>query len=364
VAIYSREEWRGAELQVFAKKAAIVVGLALLLILLWFVRDILILIFIAAVLAAGIAPVVHRVRVLGRFWFHRDIPRGTAVMIVYLPFAAIVAILLIFLMPRLIADFQMLSAQAPALIDKNVLQPLDKYVSMDPVREALREGITVQRSTMIAYVRNAATVLASVIAVFFMVAYMLIDASRLRNVILLFYPADVRADRRRTLNRMAQRMSSWLVGQLILAAIIGVATFFWLLFLRIPYALPLAILATMGEMVPVIGPILGTTPALLIAILHSRWQFWAMLLFAVLLQKFENLFIAPKVMASKVRVSPLAVFIAFMMGASILGIVGAILAVPVAAIIQVAFDEAFVSRRERRLDLDRSGTLRRRARLK
>jgi len=161
---------------------------------------------------------------------------------------------------------------------------------------------------------------------------------------------------------MGRRMSSWLSGQLILAVIIGVATFVWLLLLRLPYALPLAILATLGEMVPVIGPILGTTPALAIALLHSRWQFWAMLLFAVLLQKFENLFIAPRVISRKVSISPLAVFIAFLIGASLLGIVGAIMAIPVAAIAQVAFDEAFVARRERRLDIDRAGTLRRRLR--
>jgi len=362
VAIYPREERVAGELEVFAKKVAIVAGLGILLALLWAVREILILIFLAAVLAAGIAPAVKRVRVLGRYWLHRNINRGTAVMIVYLPFVAIVTTLLVILIPRLVADWQSLSVQLPLLIEKNVIQPLEKYVAMDQVRAALREGIKLQRSTMIAYARNVATVIASIIAIFFMVAYMLIDARRLRNVILLFYPPEVRADRRRTLNRMARRMSSWLSGQLVLAAIIGVATFFWLLLLRLPYALPLALFATLGEMVPVIGPILGTTPALAIAILSSPWQFWAMLIFAILLQKFENLFIAPRVMSRKVSISPLAVFIAFLIGASLLGIVGAIMAIPIAVIVQVAFDEVFVARRERRLDIDRAGTLRRRAR--
>jgi len=155
-------------------------------------------------------------------------------------------------------------------------------------------------------------------------------------------------------------MSSWLSGQIILAAIMGVSVFVWLLILRLPYALPLALLATFGELVPVIGPILGMTPAMIIAILHSRWQFWSMLIFVLVAQKLENLFIAPRVMSRKVSISPLAVFIAFMMGASLLGIAGAILAVPIAAIIQVAFDETFISRRERRLDDTRSGTLLRR----
>ena len=172
---------------------------------------------------------------------------------------------------------------------------------------------------------------------------------------------QLRGERRRVLMRVAKRMSSWLSAQLLLSTIIGVTTFAGLVALRIPYALPLAIIAAIGELIPAIGPTVGAIPVLAIALLQSRWQFWSYLAFAVVLQKAENLFIVPRVMARKVSISPLAVFIAFMIGASLLGIVGAILAIPVAAIAQVAFDEAFVSRRERRQDLDRAGTLLRKA---
>jgi len=356
----AREERRADELDVFSRKVAIVIAFGIVLALLWIVRDILILILLAAVLAAGISPAVYRVRVLSRLWLHRNMQRWTAVMLVYFPILAVVIVLLLILIPQLIHDWQALSTQLPALIEKNVLAPLEKYVSVDAARQALKQGVTVHRTTMLLYVRNIVTVLAAVVAVFFMVAYMLIDANRLRNLILLFYPAEVRGEKRRMLNRMGRRMSSWLSGQLILAAIMGIATFVFLIVMRIPYALPLAILAAFGEMVPVIGPILGTTPALVIALLSSRTQFWAMLIFAIVAQKLENLFVAPRVMSRKVSISPLAIFIAFMMGASLLGIVGAILAIPVAAIVQVAFDEAFVSRRERRQDIDRAGTLLRR----
>jgi predicted PurR-regulated permease PerM len=210
------------------------------------------------------------------------------------------------------------------------------------------------------YVRSAAAAVAGVIAILFMIFYMLADAERLRNLFLLIYPTDERADKRRMLNRMASRMSSWLSGQLLLAGIIGATTFVAFTLLRIPYALPLAIIAAIGEMVPVIGPIVGALPALAIAVLSSPWQFWSVLVFAILLQKFENLFIAPKVLSKKLSISPLAIFIAFMMGASLLGIVGAIMAIPVAAILQVTFEEAFVARRERRFDVERAGTLLRR----
>jgi predicted PurR-regulated permease PerM len=355
VPIYTKDD-----LGLFTKKVAVVAAFLIVGALLWAVRDIVILVFVAAVLAAGIAPAVYRVRVWGRFFLHRNIQRGTAVMVVYLPFLALVVTILAFVVPQLISDWKELSVQLPVMVEKNILLPLEKYVSMEPVREALREGVPIERSSMFGYVRGAGKAIAAIIAVLFMIAYMLIDAHRLRNLILLVYPADVRGERRRTLNRIGNKMSSWLAGQLILAAIIGIATFVALLLLRIPYALPLAILAAVGEMVPVIGPILGAVPALAIAILASRWQFWSVLAFAVLLQKFENLFIAPRVMSKKVEVSPLAIIIAFMIGGTLLGIVGAIMAIPVVAILQVTFEEAFVLRRERRQDLDRAGTLLRR----
>ena len=162
------------------------------------------------------------------------------------------------------------------------------------------------------------------------------------------------------LNRMARRMSSWLAAQLLLSAMMGAAIFVLLLALRLPYALPLALFAALSEMVPVIGPILGMAPSLGIALLHSRWQFWSVLIAAIVLQKLENFIVAPRVMSRKASISPLSAFIAFMMGAALLGIVGAIIAIPAAAILQVAFEEMFVERRERRHDLVRAGTLKKR----
>jgi predicted PurR-regulated permease PerM len=355
MALQPREPLRPGELEIFLKKVGIVVAVLIVVTLLWAARDILILVFIAAALAAGISPAVHRVRVLVRHYFHRNISRGSAVLIVYFPFLFVALLLVSIMVPRLILDSRQLSAQLPALIEKNILTPLEHYLPMSGVRESLRRGISVPKSSVVFYARSTATAVASFIAVLFMVVYMLIDAPRLRNMILLVYPPDVRAERRATLRRIGKRMSSWLAGQLILAGIMGLATFVGLLILRVPYAVPLALFATLGEMVPVIGPILGT--ALAIAMVLSRWQFWSVLLMAVLFQKLENFFIAPRLMSRKVSISPLAVFVAFMVGASLLGIVGAIMAIPGAVIVQVAFEEVFVARRERRHDVSRAGTL-------
>lgn len=362
MALYPRPADRPrSELELFTRKAMIVVGIAAAVSVLWFARDALLLVFIAAVLAAGISPVVRRVRILWRYNFRRKLSRGTAVMIVYLPFLVTVLVVGIVVVPRFIHDMRELGDKLPLLVDENVLRPLEsRGVPVNVIREELRNA-EMPRSRVFAYMRNAAAAIASVFAVLFMVAYMLIDAERLRNLFLLIYPPEVRGRRRTALMRVAKRMSGWLSAQLLLSAIIGVATFIGLVLLQVPYALPLAIIAAIGELIPAIGPTVGAIPALIIALLNSPWQFWSVLVFAFVLQKLENYLIVPRVMAKKVSISPLAVFIAFLIGASLLGIIGAIMAIPVAAIAQVAFDEAFVKRRERRQDLDRAGTLLRKA---
>ena len=345
------------ELELFTKKVLIVAAIVAAGALLWFARDVVLLVLISAALAAGISPAVRRVRLFWRYHFRRKLSRGAAVMIVYTPLVIVGLVLALLILPRFIADSNELGARLPVLIDENILKPLERFVPVNAVREQLQNGIELPRSRVFAYMRNAATAFASAMAVLFMIAYMLIDAARLRNLVLLASPPQKRGRRRRMMMRVGTRMSAWLSAQLLLSAIIGVTTFIGLVALRIPYALPLAIIAAVGELIPVIGPTVGAIPVLCVALLQSPWQFWSYLVFAILLQKAENLFIVPRVMAKKVSISPLAVFIAFMIGASLLGLVGAIMAIPVAAIVQVAFDEVFVARRERRQDLERAGTL-------
>jgi len=355
---YRRELPDREEIRLFAKKVGVIVVFAAALALLWAARHVVTLVLISAAFAAGIAPAVHRVRVLGRHYLHRNIPRGTAVLIVYFPFVLLVLVLLLVVAPRVLFETRTLGAQLPMLVDRNILTPLGHFLPMQGARTYIRQnGLALPNAKVFGAVRVTVTAVASFVAVLFMVVYMLIDAHRLRNVLLLASPPDERTEWARVLNRVGRRMSSWLGAQFILSGIIGVVTFIGLLLLRVPFALPLAIFATIGAMVPVIGPIVGTAPALAVAILQSRWQFWSVLALAVVLAKLENLFIAPRVMSRRVSLSPLSAFIAFMVGAAVFGIVGALMAIPAAAVLQVVFDEVFVGHRERRRDRGRAGTL-------
>lgn len=350
---------RTDSLKLFAKKVGIVLLFALGLLFLYSIRRVVILLFIAAVLAAGISPIVKRVMLLVRHHTGRRIQRGTAVILVYLPFLIGAILLGVFTIPLLLEESQQLAQDLPKLLGEKVLDPLSKYIPTEKLREMLdpKKSGALENLPIFGYIRKAGGLVASLVAILFLIFYMLIDAERLRNLFLLFYPARDRGEKRRQVIRISRKMSSWLQGQLLLALIIAGATFVGLLALGIPYAFLLAILAGIGEVVPVIGPIVGAIPAVAVALFKSDWQFWAVLAMAILIQQFENLFLVPRIMGKKIAVSPLAVFVAFMCGAVLLGIVGAMLAIPVVAIIQVAFDEGFISRRERRQNLERPGTL-------
>lgn len=350
---------RTDSLKLFAKKVGIVLLFAMGLLFLYSIRRVVILLFIAAVLAAGISPIVKRVMLLVRHHTGRRIQRGTAVILVYLPFLIGAILLGVFTIPLLLEESQQLAQDLPKLLGEKVLDPLSKYIPTEKLREMLdpKKSGALENLPIFGYIRKAGGLVASLVAILFLIFYMLIDAERLRNLFLLFYPARDRGEKRRQVIRISRKMSSWLQGQLLLALIIAGATFVGLLALGIPYAFLLAILAGIGEVVPVIGPIVGAIPAVAVALFKSDWQFWAVLAMAILIQQFENLFLVPRIMGKKIAVSPLAVFVAFMCGAVLFGIVGAMLAIPVVAIIQVAFDEGFVSRRERRQNLERPGTL-------
>src|SRR5438309_2362096 len=89
-----------------------------------------VLVFIAALIAAGIAPAVQRVRLQCRFWFHRNIPRGAAVLLVYVPFLVVMLLLATVVVPRLLSEAKTLGMEFPALVQKNVTEPLERYFPM------------------------------------------------------------------------------------------------------------------------------------------------------------------------------------------------------------------------------------------
>ena len=169
--------------------------------------------------------------------------------------------------------------------------------------------------------------------------YILVDADNLRNAMLHLFSKQDRPRAAAASREIVGKVSAWLGGQLLLAAIIGATSAIGLWLLGIPFFYVLALISAIGEMIPIVGPFLAAIPAIAVASTVSFQKVLLVIAFFVVQQQIENHVLVPKVMERQVGVSAVTVIVALLIGGNLLGILGAILAVPTAAILQVVFTE-------------------------
>ncbi len=229
------------------------------------------------------------------------------------------------------------------LIDKGWLQErltLQEAVAQAPSPSGGAVGLVA------AAVGNVAGGIVGVVTILILSFYLLVEADSLRASFLRLFPRGIRARVAAASNDITVKVSAWLGGQLLLGTIIGTTSAIGLWALGIPFFYVLAVISGIGELIPVVGPILAAVPALAIAATVSVKKVLFVLIFFFLQQQFENHFLVPKVMSRQVGVSPVTVIVALLIGGKLLGIVGAILAVPTAAILLVVASELLGERDE------------------
>ena len=165
-------------------------------------------------------------------------------------------------------------------------------------------------------------------------------ASEERLLLIPFAPGRGKA--RELTAEMGRKIEGWLKGIVVLSAFVGVGTTVGMWALGMPYPLLLGVTAGLAELVPLAGPYLASAPGILVALFQPTWKLIAVVLFFVALQMVENQILAPAVLGRHVEMPPLLVILALLLGASLMGIVGAILALPVAAIILVLWTDLVV----------------------
>ena len=161
------------------------------------------------------------------------------------------------------------------------------------------------------------------------------DAEGISEHFVGLLPDAQQARARLVLGEIGQRFRGWLVGSMLLSLAVGTATFVLLSLAGLPYALLLAVIAGVLELVPMIGPFLSAIPAILVAAPRGWQTVLVVIGIYLLVQQLENNLLVPRVMSSQVNLPSVLVIIALLVGGSLLGIVGAILSVPAAAVVQV-----------------------------
>jgi predicted PurR-regulated permease PerM len=322
------------------------VGLAVTILLLWvlyLVRGALLLIYVASLVAIGLSPLVaaiERRRPLGR----GRVPRWAAILAIYLSVIGVFVGLGMMIVPPLIAQARELWAALPDLAQQAQQWLIDRGLLSRPitVTEAVQQT-PVPGSDAVGAVLNAlGSVVGGVfglLTILIIAFYLLVESASIVRTFVRLFPRPERPRVEDACLRVAVKVSAWLAGQLLLAAIIGTTAAIGLSLMGVPYFFVLALIAAIGEMIPVVGPLLAAIPAIAVAFTVSPALALGVAVFFILQQQFENHVLVPKVMERQVGVSAVVVILALLIGGSLLGIMGAILAVPTAAILQVLFEE-------------------------
>ena len=325
-----------------------IVMVALVIAVVWvayLAADALLLVYISVLLAIGFGPIVRAIERRAS----RRLPRWFAILVVYLVIVALLTLTSFLIIPPLIAQAQELWVRLPSLIDKGQTFLIDHGVMSRAITlEEAVGGAPGVPSTAVGKVATAVThVFTGVLAfitVLILTFYLLIDSHALFDGFARLFPLAHRARVREASSKISQKISAWLNGQLMLAGTIGVTAAIGLYLLGVPYFYVLALIAAIGELVPVIGPILSSGPAILVGLSVSPQTALFVAIFWVVQQQIENHLLVPKVMGRQVGVSPVVVIVALLVGGSVLGIFGAILAVPTAAILLVVVEELLAER--------------------
>jgi len=334
--------------------AIVVTALAVALVTALFIaRDALILIYISMLVALGFSPVVHaiehqRVISVGT----KRLPRWLAILVVYLFVIGVLASVAALVIPPLVEQAQELWRELPSLLNRAQTflmkwklithrVTLEEAVQSVPTGSATKTAANTAVGTVATAISTVVKVVFAFITIVILAFYMLIEGQTLFAGFARLFPHARRPEVIRAGHEISSKVSAWMIGQLILAGTIGVSSALGLYLLDVPYFYVLALVSAVGELIPVIGPILSAIPAAAAALVVSpRTALWVLLFFLVQ-QQAENHLLVPKIMQRQVGVSPVIVIAALLIGGSLLGVVGAVLAIPTAAIVQVVFQAVF-----------------------
>ena len=323
-------------------------GLVLAAALTWgayLARGALLLIYISALFAIGLAPLVALVE-RRRSVRGGRLPRWAAILAIYLCFVALIAGLAVLVIPPLVAQARELWSALPQMLHQGQQWLIDRGLLARElsVQEAVQQspvGGSDAVGTILGAIWGFVGGVFGFVTILILSFYLLLDSNNFVRTFVRLFPRQERARVEDACRRVSTKVSAWLGGQLLLAAIIGGTAALALFLMGVPYFYVLALIAGIGEMIPIVGPVLAAIPAIAVAFTVSPTMALGVALFFFIQQQFENHVLVPKVMERQVGVSAAGVIIALLLGGTLLGVVGAILAVPTVAILQVVFEEAF-----------------------
>ncbi|GAB1819699.1 AI-2E family transporter [Herbidospora sp. RD11066] len=309
--------------------------------------SVLVLIVVSLFLAIGLNPAVE--------WLHgRGLSRLWAITIVFAGVIVFFAIFAVSIVPALTEQTSGFVQDVPNLVQQlqnhplirsldqeyQVLAKLQEYLTSGDLATSLFGGILGVAGVVISAVFSFLTVL--VLTLYFLGSLNSIKESGYRLV-----PRSRRDRVRLLVDEVIRQIGGYVGGNLIISLIAGVVTYIFLVIAGVPYALALAIFVAITDLIPMVGAVIGAVVASLVGFLTSLPIGIACVIFFVIYQQIENYVISPRVFKSSVDVPPIATIIGALLGGALLGVVGALLGIPLAAAILLVIREVVLPRQEK-----------------
>lgn len=330
-----------------------VILIAAAFVFLWFIRDIILTLLLSIVIASTVDPLVS--------WLQaRGLPRVFGVLMIYVVAVIMLGALVYLIVPPLIGELQALAKQFPGLLEQLFLQLQDSKLLSSRnvlfegfgdylgavtqglsriVPQALNENLTSGLSSFMAGIFVIVGGVFSTILVIIISFYLAVRERGIEGFLRSVTPLQHEAYVIDLWRRTQHKMGRWVQGQLILAVIVGVLMYIGLHFLGVPFAMVLALLGGLLELVPMVGPILAAVPAVIIAFFQGPVTGLLTAALYLLIHPLENHVLVPQIMRKTLGLSPVIIILAFLVGARLGGIVGMLLALPVAAALNELFND-------------------------
>lgn len=321
------------------------VGVGLALYFLWYIRDIVGVVFVAWVFASAIDPAVD-------FLQKKKVPRAISLLSILgvaLGFLVLVGILLV---PPIATELGEIADVVPEYVEE--FKGLQESVPFDieGSLQGLSDQVAGASTQVLGFIFGIFGGIFTFLGVVVLTFYMTVEEDAMKKFIRQIAPLKFQPFVIQKIHKVQKKMGSWLRGQLILMVIIGTLTYIGLLILGVEYALVLALLAGLLEFVPVLGPILAAIPAVFFAFVQNPVTALLVIILFVIIQQLENNVIVPRVMKRSVGLNPLITIIGLLVGAKIAGIVGMLLAVPVIVIGWVFIEDLFTEKKKEEAKLE------------
>ncbi len=323
-----------------------VFALALAGYVVWLIHDVLLLLYVSALFAVVLAPIVHAT---SRLRFGRWRPfKGIALLV--LPLAA-VGLLIGFgfaALPPVIRDLQEFGKEmpnkAPEVMAKLSHLPFANQIDMDGLNAKLQSYASNAATYLLLSLKDWAGTLFKVIMGIILTFYFILEGDHAYNWFLSFFAEDNRERLDRTLQRAELRMGKWLLGQGSLMLILGITSTIVYLSLHVRYAYALGFLTGLLNIIPVIGAAVCIALALIVAAIDSWGRVLGVAIFYFIYLQVENSFLVPRIMKSRVGLPGLAILVALLIGSALAGVIGAMVAVPTAVLVGELVDEYLVNK--------------------